>query len=214
MKINTVDTTFQSRNSTIRFADDIARRVNQCYPRKSASLITSMKNIDRFKSLETRLSEGIAQMRQTKRDRLFAAKTFPDMLRAIVDTIKESKTGNCGESAELSAIVAKANGIQNCYLAEVEGEYGNDLDHTVLYVNDKIPYVIDSWLGFADYVPNAVARYKNEYLKYFDEYYMNQKIVFTKKDMGVDYFLNYKFSDFAVKSLREQFPETVIRKSS
>ena len=33
---------------------------------------------------------------------------------------------------------------------------------------EKKPYVIDAWFGFADYIPNAIKRYQKEYQKYFD----------------------------------------------
>jgi len=214
MKINSTETTFQSRNQTIRFADDIARRVNQCYPRVSASNFSDMKNIDYFKRMEINLTGKLSDMREDKLDKLFKAKTLKEMLLAIVEPIKESKVGNCGESAELSAIAAKANGIKDCYIVNIKGEYDNDLDHMVLYVNDKKPYIIDAWLGFADYVPNAVNRYKSEFSRHFDKDSLNYKFVFAQKEDGYDYFLDYKFSDNNVALLRRLFPELVIKKSS
>ncbi len=47
MQVNTPhNINFQSKNKTIRFADDIARHVNKCYPRISTSLIDDFVSRD------------------------------------------------------------------------------------------------------------------------------------------------------------------------
>ena len=89
---------------------------------------------------------------------------MPDVkIKALIKPVERYRLGNCGESAQLAAITAKINGIKDCHITHLYSANGEDIDHAVLYVNDKKPYIIDAWLGFADYVPNILNRYKNEY---------------------------------------------------
>lgn len=48
--------------------------------------------------------------------------------------------------------------------------HGHDaLDHSILLIkNSNKPYIIDSWLGFADYVPNVLKSYNGVYNKHFE----------------------------------------------
>ena len=121
----------------------------------------------------------------------------------------KSKVGNCHESAILAEIAAKTNGIRNCFVAQIKphtGRMADTHDHAVLYVDSfKRPYIIDAWLGFADYVPNAMERYRKEYSNFFDfEKFGTEKMFFdmlqAKTSVNGD----------AILALQKHLPEFVI----
>ena len=165
--------TFTARNPHIRFADDIARCVNRNYPRLSSTLYEGMgRSASYNKNIENLMGKI-----QTMREELFFSLLehhgdFIKKCRILSDIIKSKKVGNCHESAILAEIVAKTNGIRNCFTAQLKpttGNFKDTHDHAVLYVDSPLhPYIIDPWLGFADFVPNAIERYKKEYSKHFD----------------------------------------------
>ena len=213
MKVNNVNSlSFQSRNQTIRFADDIARRVNVCFPRVSSSIFEDFNNANKYRNLMSRLFDRINIMREYKLDLVYSAKSTISKIGALICPIRMYNCGNCRESAQLGAIAAKINGIKNCYLASIHTSDGTSLDHGVVYVDDKKPYIIDTWLGFADYVPNAIIRYKSEYLHHFDAE-NNTKIKFNKKDGSYDYFLNKEFEQADLEKLRKYLSELVLKKT-
>lgn len=207
------NTTFKSRNKTIRFADDIARRVNQCYPRISPTKVLSFKNANKFKKfLEDITSITNNSLRFFKGEMYDCTESFYDKIKAFTSPVKHYKLGNCGESAQLAAIVAKTNGIKDCHLAHLCDANGEDLDHAVLFVNDKKPYIIDSWLGIADYVPNMINRYKNEYYDIF-ELEKDDAITFASfSDDEYTDFLKNDFSRKQINKLKKIYPNLFIKR--
>jgi len=206
------NTNFQSRNSTIRFADDIARHVNKCYPRISASLTDDFINIQAFRKLKKRLNRKTEDLLRIDISESFnEADNFIGKILAFVKPVKKYKLGNCGESAQLSVIVSKVNGLKNCFIASLKTKEGKDLDHSVLYVNDKKPYIIDVWLGFADFVPNAISRYKNEFGFHFN---MKDDEKITFKELKSDYteVLNQDFTKTQINKIKKIFPEQFIKR--
>ena len=213
MNIQRIDNTpFQSRNQTIRFADDIARHVNKCYPRISSSLVEDYINIRAFRKFQKRLNRNTDNLlRADISDCFDDADNFIGKILAFVKPVKKHKLGNCGESAQLSAIIARVNGLKNCYIASLLTTNGKNLDHSVLFVNDKKPYVIDAWLGFADYVENAFIRYNNEYRHHFD---IKKGDQMTFNELKNDYteVLNQDFSRTQINKIKKIFPEQFIRR--
>ena len=131
MNVQRIDNTpFQSRNQTIRFADDIARRVNQCYPRISLTKIKSFENAKQYPSLIDNIAERLSKnVRDKKGDMYDDADSFCKKIKAFIAPVKKNGLGNCGESAHLASIVAKINGIKDC---QIRITYGNN--HGVLVV--------------------------------------------------------------------------------
>lgn len=212
MKVNSVSSqNFQSRNQTIRFADDIARRVNTCYPRLSSTTFIDLENSGKFKNSLDKLDDRINKMRMYKYDLFDYAKDVVGKSAALIYPIQRYHCGNCGESAHLSAIAAKLNGIRNCYPAMLITKEGKNLDHAVLLVKGEKPYIIDSWLGFADYVPNAMIRFKSEFLQHFD-CEPNSKLELVRPPKSYDSFLNRNFDEKDIEKLRTLMPEVVIKK--
>lgn len=213
---NNYNTNFKSRNAEIRFADDIARKVNQVFPRISSSKIEDFKNINQYENVYRRAQLKIDLMRSDKYEAYDKFHTFSKKLLAITSVIKAHKVGNCGESAQLSEIAARANGIKDCFCASVlwKGSFGYkySMDHSVLLVkNNGKPYVIDSWLGFADYLPEAIKRYQKEFRIHFDFKHKNGKMCI---DRPVSYdptgkIFAKKYSD---EELRKLYPELILKK--
>ena len=214
MKIQKINSTkFQSRNQTIRYADDIARHVNKCYPRISATMVNEFVNINAFRNLKKRLnSETKNNLRDEISDNYDAADNFIGKILAFLKPIKKYKLGNCGESAQLAAIVAKINGIKDCHIAQLCEQNGEDLDHSVLFVNDKKPYIIDCWLGFADYAPNALNKYKTLYSKFFKLEDNKQLAFYTNINDEYTDFLKDDFTRTQINKLKRIYPELYIKK--
>ena len=164
---------FTSKDPKIREADDIARKVNKAYPRSSQSIIYDYPNSYKFPNVVKRYTNKMLDLRNEQSNLSYDFYSNEDDvledLKIQPFLVKKYRLGNCQESAELSALAAKINGITDFHLAYLDSTETGDLDHAVLLVNpDKKPYIIDSWLGFADYVPKAIERYKSEYGYHFD----------------------------------------------
>lgn len=212
------NTNFTAKNPEIRFADDIARRVNQCFPRISPSNIADMSKINKFPELLERLSDKITSLRYRINLNSDYAIGFEDQLNAITNLIKKHKLGNCGESTLLAEIAARTNGIKDCQAVSLIQDkhyfFGFNLDHAALLVkNNNKPYIIDAWLGFADYLPNALKKYKNEYANHFNFRPQDKiKLAFTtiKHSLASDIF-SQKYSQDELKYL---YPELIVNSST
>lgn len=166
MQIQAADKTqFCARNKTIRFADDICRQANIAFPRISSTKMAVKENSDKFEKTIERLNSSISgELRENTKELYLEADTFMAELLAMLKPIKKHKLGNCGESAHIGAIAAKINGIKDCCPVFLYKNDGEDLYHMAVYVYDgKKSYIIDPWLGFADYVDNTLTKYKNEF---------------------------------------------------
>lgn len=216
---NNYNINFKSRNAEIRLADDIARKVNQEFPRISSTTMLGFKNINQYRKLHGRFKSKIEKMRYAKQTAFYTARTFSQKLLAITSNIKAHKLGNCGESAQLAEIAARANGIEDCSCVLVTGNL-NDLhrynfDHTVVLVkNSGKPYIIDSWLGFADYIPEAIKRYQKNFRMHFDfEKCINEKMYFDESltyDLTGDIFSK----KYSVEKLKKLYPELILKRSA
>ena len=205
---------FTSKDPDIRWADDIARKVNKVYTRVSPSLVLDYPNLDKFPGMRERYKEKYWKFRDEKseaRGDLYEEGTLMDEIRVGPDLVYSHRMGNCGDSAELSALAAKINGIENFTIGCLDSSDTGDLDHEVLVVNEgKKPYIIDSWLGFADYVPKAIERYKSEYGYHFD---------LSGDDSEVIEVLTYptktvlRINMASKEELQEAFPELMLPKT-
>ena len=208
MKINQENRyNFTSRNAIIRKADDIARRINTTIPRISESHIYTYKNIDKFQYLKFRLREKTRQFRNLKSSRFEYGNTTLDKLRAFIDVVKEKRMGNCAESAQIAAIVAKLNGIDDAQIAVLRTKGGRKLDHAVLYVqNNNQPYIIDPWLGKADYAANMLETYSSQYKNAFD---MGKYL--KTKDMKFSLLEDDKYASFLKKEISNEDKEALLK---
>jgi len=214
MQINSSNINFTSRNATIRYADDIARKINNVFPRVSQSRIYSYKKLENFGFLEFRLREQTRQIRNLKSSRFDNATNSFEKLCAFLNPIKERKLGNCAESAQIAAISAKLNGVNDVYVAVLKTKGGRKLDHAVLYVeNGKNPYIIDPWLGIADYVPKMFEKYISEYKEMLNicKYLKLSDIKFAPiEEDAYSRFLKKEITKEDTKKLLELYPQLLV----
>lgn len=207
---------FTSRNRTIRLADDIVRKVNNEFPRVSPSNLDDREclrgNLHSVKSLSYKLSI----LRRQRKLRFFNSYGFQNILKSVVDPIKTMKVGNCGESADLSYLAARANGLKNSYRADLVSPAGDCYDHAVVIVDEKgkNPYVIDAWLGFADYLPKAIERYQKDFRQHFDfEKFKTDKIEIVRSEykyQKVRDFYDREFTVEEVEMIRKMYPQMLL----
>lgn len=215
MKISPLsNANFTSRNVTIRRAEDIARRANNAFPMQSNSKFKVMgggwaKTLFAYQDL----SEKIFLMREYIDEKTSEAPSLIDKFKIFASSVKKNKIGNCGEASRLTLLAAKLNGIRGVYEARLISDR-KTLDHDVIFVNDEKPYVIDPWLGFADYEKNAICRWKNEYKKHFnfeDEDWKSLRVV-CYKDLGYPSEYDRELYPEEMGTLRKMYPELVMSK--
>lgn len=215
MKINGNNSiSFQSRNSTIRFADDIARNINKVYPRISASKFESFKSAKKFGNYINKLwdkNEALRNIIEIKENKAISSQ---ERIKSVISTIESMKRGNCAESTYLAYIAAKINGIKEPKFAYLTTPNEYDLDHSVLLIEDKKPYVIDAWLGFADYVPNAIKRYQKEYRQCFNFKNAKTEKILIKREPYLIYYASVQkfFSDKDLDFVTKTFPDLKLKK--
>ncbi|MBR5305214.1 MAG: hypothetical protein IKU37_10350 [Candidatus Gastranaerophilales bacterium] len=211
MQINRTKLNFTSRNADIRRADDLARKVNNEFPRISQTLIAGFKHTNEFDALCIQLNNKVRQVRNAKSGKFDNVSGFLEKVSAMITPIKAQKIGNCAESAQLAAIAAIANEIENATIASVKTPDGIHLDHAVLLVNAKKPYIIDAWLGFADYIPEAIKKYKGVYSSHFDFIDKSDSgIVFAPAKEKYSSFLRKPVSETDLKELKKRYPEFLL----
>ena len=200
---------FNSRNITIREADNLAREVKKMFPSVSYS---KLLKFDNYKLLKK--SSDVQPLRNIKNKILILREYLTDMskcnqtkdidyLIVLPDLVKKHKVANCGELSNITFLIAKCRDIKNCSLRLLADKFGIDMDHSVVYVNDKKPYIIDPWLGFADYVPEAIKRYNCEFRKFINfnnDKFVNKLIFSPPEDLDTfsmipDYNINLCFDD-------------------
>lgn len=204
---------FYSRNSIIRKADNIARYTNELYPRVSGTKVYSLSHYSYLYRLRNH-HKKINAIRDLSEKIYNCKKSNFHKCVSIIEGIKKYKVGNCGESAFLARIIAECNGIKNTKIAYLEYII-KDQDHYVVYVNDKKPYIIDSWLGFADYVPKALKKYCGEYRNFTleDDVLNDSWLDFRTTTKNRVTHSRMRFSDKLISQLIEKYPELLLKKS-
>ena len=182
---------FKSKNYKIRKADDIARAVSKRFPMVSSSKLSSLPKAELFADAMDRLHDKLVT---TRINGIKALNIFPldvspkDKILNFLKIMKNDKLGNCSEMTDLAMIFTYLKNIKDTCVADIKNTADEHLNHVVLYVeNGKKPYVIDPWLGFADYLPNAIQRYKSEFCYIFPfEKAKSQKFMFNKYNYTCD----------------------------
>ena len=163
----TDSTSFKSRNYEIRRADDLAREISKRYPMVSSSKLSSLPHSEAFPEQIDNLHNRLLKTRANTIRALSSCNfelTPKDKILKFLEIIKKDKLGNCAEMTNLAMVFTFLRNIKDTCIADIKNSAEEHLDHNVLYVdNGKRPYIIDPWLGFADYPSNAIQRYKSEY---------------------------------------------------
>ena len=215
---------FKSRNPVIRDADAIARHVNNLFPRVSTTKLMSYNHYAESVFAKKRTLEYIHNptrkklntMRWSNKSMAASGRSDFDKISHYIDLVRESRVGNCGESAFLCKVVAACNGIKNTTIAAIFSRFG-DVDHSVLYVKDKKPYVIDPWLGFADYPKKSIERYICECNKFMGFSDKEEKMLSALRrktrllkfvdDNSNHIYSKINFSDELIEKLLQKYPE-------
>lgn len=182
---------FKSRNYDIRRADDIARTVSKIFPVISSSKLSSLPKAELFTNRINQLHKKLVKTRINciKALSSFNIDVYPkDKILNFLKIIKNDRLGNCDEMTNLAMIFTYLRCIKDTSVADIKNTADEHLDHVVLYVeNGKKPYIIDPWLGFADYLSNAIQRYKSEFSYIFPfEKAKSQKFMFNKYNYTCD----------------------------
>ena len=198
---------FSSHNKTIRIADKVARDVNNNYRHISSSKFVASKYIERFPGLKKRLGKLTMHKMRKLKDKLYDdAATHLQKIMSFIEPVKKYKVCNCGDGTQIAAIMAKVNGINDCHIVHLCNQDGKDLNHAASFVNDIKPYIIDTWLGEADYVPNMMTKYKSLF-RFEDD---AQPGLCTKIDDEYTDFLKDDFSKKQRKKILKIYPELKI----
>ncbi len=172
MLISKIDNTnFTSRNATICFADRMAREVNVKFPSLSLSMTNRYNNrykVQKFHQGESKVCNRVCKAHKNLAKIVPSKKKNYTKLNEFLKIIEKYKMADCFERSIIALMMAKCSGIKNCSIKGLYSKEDGWLDHAVVYVADKKnPYVIDPWLGFADYVPKTFEKYNGEYRNYF-----------------------------------------------
>ena len=177
---------FKSRNYEIRRADNIARNVAKKFPMVSSSKLCICTNALFFTNILNNLHKKLVKTRIEGIRALnpYSIDTNPkEKILNFLKIMKRDKLGNCAEMVDIATVFTYLRGIKNTGIAYLTDKSGNDLDHVVLYVeNRKKPYIIDPWLGFADYISNAKQKYKSEFSYIFSNEPVPPKDICFNKD--------------------------------
>ena len=182
--------TFQSKNSAIRQADRITRRVNSVYPHISESkarkavgyhlqyTVSDMKTGYKLSNLMLKNSNKIDNLR-------CRCGMGIDLFENIIDMLKNKKIGNCYEKSMLCQIIGKINGIKNIYPAKIYCTRNSSgatvqLDHVVAVITDiplgacrkysyknKDAVILDPWLGITEFAGDYFAKLRTNFAKLF-----------------------------------------------
>ena len=171
-----------------------------------------MNSAEKFPCVISKLAREIYKMRNSVIANFLHSKNSIDRVAARFVPVIDKKRANCGEYADLTTIMARINGIKDCIKVSLIGSNGFDYDHAVVLVNDKKPYIIDAWLGFADYVPNAIKRYQKEFRNYFDFKQAKNEKMFVDSSKSSEKFINAITSEIDLLELKYLFPQMVIKK--
>ena len=198
---------FKSRSAAIRKADDFARKVKNTVPLLSSTKMYRLNSHKKRPWVTENLDGDILYVRYCLRESCLYTGEESDS--NILKPILEYKAGNCFESSVLGLMAAKANGIKNCRIAHFQNKDGQSIDHAFILVDCEKPYIIDTYFGFADYIPEAIKKYKSEYNIFKVEDYANLKIVSNNYLLAK--LLNMIDSQTAKKEVETLCPQLILK---
>ena len=169
MNIINNNMTFTSRNRVVRRADDISRMTMKKFPLVSSTRYCDSPNCIKIINSLEKLNKKIWNAREEMCAITASYKLHGiEKINAYIASAIKHNIGNCAEMTELATIIARLFNIKDTKRVGLYSKNNRDLDHMALYVENKgKPYIIDAWLGFADYVPNTIQKYKTVYKDFF-----------------------------------------------
>lgn len=215
---------FGGSRQFLREADWVCRKVKSEFPMISPTHVyySNPERILNNKNYMEFLMNKSLQLQEDRADRHFLKRGYK-FLKEVLYSAAVHKVGNCSESVSLAEMIAKMNGVKNCYrlsFAEANPkkimsvDSRNKLDHTVLMVS-KNPVdqdgikpseslIIDPWLGISGRMRDIVTRYKNEFAK----------ILKINKDTSLAFKLSepLDLNEYDIEILRLGYPELIYKK--
>lgn len=197
---------FTGKSTLLKDADWICRNVKTTFPAISPNRLyyenpTLFRNNERFNKF---IYEKGKLLKLDRKDRKFLQSPFK-FLKEVIYSAKEHKVAHCSEYASLAEMVARMNGIKNCYRICMK-----DYDHTFLLVkkrplNEGInmdDIVIDPWLGISGRLKDIRLEYKNKYNNIF---HMDDGDIVLKLKKAL------LLAPDEIESFKKQFPQLIFK---
>ena len=168
------------------------------------------------------------------RFRIFYINNKTNTLINMINGMKLTKTGNCGEIAEATRAALKMNNYNDVstfalYAYNPRTQKVRDLDHTVTAINFSIPenfnigkescilykdllkpdkkaIIVDSWAGFVDYAKDCIIRYKTNI-------WLSNKIGENDKLMFLP-LIPFEFGEKELSYLKSKYPALIMKKEN
>ena len=237
MRINPIDTTnFQARNVQIRKLDNIVRSVNKEFPTLSVNKYAHFYKAPHFvyKDFFSNLDDKFYYNVRGPLERLVTLKGPLEYFREATMRLKEHRLANCNEMTDLANVIFALNGYKTykttlepnidhvCLIAHKDQSKNfNDISlecakKDAKYLHNII--VIDPWLNFVDYAPNAVYKFKNDFAKFIDEPVLRDlNASFLETELPEIYFSPYIESNLHITpdikaELTKEFPDLILNK--
>ena len=169
---------FSARNKEIRVADKIMRKAINAYPAFSTSRATYYSSVQKCPSLINKIS---LLNRYLHSKRITYQMADNDLLHQVLLGTADIKVANCIEMARIQQAAFLANGYKDVQIVgldkkvkitknnKVKEKISDRVDHALLLINgvnrNKKPIVVDSWLGFVDYLDSALTRYDGIFMR-------------------------------------------------
>lgn len=200
---------FNGKSPLLKDADWICRKVKTTFPAispnrlyyENTKLITDNEKFYKF------IYNKGKTLKQDRKDRKFLLSPF-EFLKKLIHSTQEHKIAHCGEYSSLAEMIARMNGIENCYRI-----FMKDYDHTFLLVKEKPlseglqmnDIIIDPWLGISGYLKDISSKYQFQYNNIFhingdkgNSIVLKPKKTLNLKSGEIDYF-------------KEQFPQLIFK---
>ncbi len=168
---------FTGTRQVLRDADWICRKTSSAFPMISPTKIyfSNPERILKNRKFTTFLWAKSLQLQEDRKDRRFLKSPFK-FLSEVLYSACNHKVGNCSEFVSIAEMIAKMNGVKNCYrVSMTDLNKSGKLDHTALLVtknpidsriiSSKESIIIDPWLGISGRAADVVTRYEKEFSK-------------------------------------------------
>lgn len=189
INVTSSNITFTSRNQNLRQADKILRKINKDFPSSSPWLADyKASRTGRIASEEISTKWSTAKLNAFREAQgSVVDKSYSKYISCLIEGLKRYKVANCKELSEIAYLIAKTNGIENGYCANLylkDNKFKNniDLEHSIFIINPNNPKNV----GFAD-------PYYEDRPTHYDLFEPNPKSIIIDPTFGfVEYWQNAK----------------------
>lgn len=212
METNLTRPSFKARCASIKDAQMVYRVIRKQIPyvahskavREASTELMHKKNIWDYL---VRRTQTLLEYRE---DRAFLNNNFNFYKEILCCAFKE-KIAVCYELSALTELVLRLNNIQRCAKASLVSKSGQKLNHCVTCVqlsavfDPKKTIIIDSFLQDADFLPNMLTKYKNEYKRYLNK-------IDSCDDIMLDWKKECPLTENNYAYFKEKYPDLIINR--